>query len=90
MQMGTRWPVFGEAPAGLPEVVVHAVGAVEEELTALEIVTDTWRWTLTWLENKPEIELDDGTTIRYNPDEDSATITQPGPSVPDPFDDDDD
>ena len=27
-----------------------------------------WRWTLTWLEGRPVVELDDGTTIRVAPD----------------------
>lgn len=76
MQLGTRWPVGGEAPSGLPHVVEIAVQAVEEELGAVNEETDTWRWTLTWLEGKPIIELDDGTVIRYNAGEDSATITQ--------------
>ncbi|KQV07802.1 hypothetical protein ASC63_11460 [Leifsonia sp. Root112D2] len=88
MQMGTRWPVGGEIPTSLPEVVTLAVHAVEEELEALDTNTSAWRWTLTWLERKPVIELDDGTIIRYNPNEDTATITQPGESVPDPFDED--
>jgi hypothetical protein len=39
--------------------------------------TDTanWRWTLTWLEGKPVVELDDGTVIRVAPDG-SARITR--------------
>lgn len=85
MQLGTRWPVGGSVPDGLPEVVVAAVEAVEEELAAVDADTATWRWTLTWLERLPVIELDDGTIIRYNPAEDSATITQPEP-VSDEFD----
>ncbi|SDK72295.1 hypothetical protein SAMN05216282_11170 [Cryobacterium psychrotolerans] len=77
MQLGTRWSVGAPVPAGLPHVVEIAVKAVEEELVAVGEETGTWRWTLTWLESKPVIELDDGTVIRYNPGEDSATITQP-------------
>lgn len=87
MQLGTRWPVAGEMPAALPEVVRSAVRAAEEELTAVGTDASTWRWTLTWLERLPVIELDDGTVIRYNPTEDSATITQPG-TQPDEFDED--
>jgi hypothetical protein len=87
MQLGTRWPVGGVVPTGLPEVVVAAVHAAEEELSAVDADTSTWRWTLTWLERSPVIELDDGTVIRYNPAEDSATITQSG-AVPDEFDED--
>ena len=80
MQMGTRWAVGESMPDGLPEVVLYAVRAAEEELVSAGTDTGTMRWTLTWLESKPVIELDDGTVIRYNSTEDSATIT--GPSVP--------
>ncbi|HEY5224544.1 MAG TPA: hypothetical protein VIJ18_16035 [Microbacteriaceae bacterium] len=86
MQLGTRWAVGTPPPENLPEVVRYAVAAVEEELDALDAATDTWRWTLTWLENNPEIELDDGTRIQYNRAEDSATITQPAEGLPDAFD----
>lgn len=83
MQLGTRWPVGGTVPSGLPHVVEIAVTAVEEELDAVGEDTSAWRWTLTWLEGKPVIELDDGTVIRYNAGEDSATITQPVESAGD-------
>jgi hypothetical protein len=85
MQLGTRWTFGGTVPTGLPHVVEIAIGAVEEDLTALSVDTSTWRWTLTWLEAKPVLELDDGTIIRFNPVDDSATITQPSTA-----DDDDD
>ena len=86
MQLGTRWAVGGDSPSALPEVVGYAVQTVEEELVATDVDTATWRWTLTWLEGKPVVELDDGTTIRYNATEDSATITQPVAQDPDEFD----
>lgn len=79
MQLGTRWAVGAEPPAGLPEVVTLAVRAVEEELEALDVETTLWRWTLSWLESRPVIELDDGTLIHYNVAADTATITQPDP-----------
>jgi hypothetical protein len=87
MQLGTRWPVGGTAPAELPEVVLLAVKTVEGDVAALATDTSQWRWTLTWLERKPVVELDDGTVIRYDPIEDAATITIPGESTDDPFDD---
>ncbi|HYI34954.1 MAG TPA: hypothetical protein VEX88_15960 [Glaciibacter sp.] len=86
MQMGTRWAVGASMPDGLPEVVQYAVQSVEEDLRTAGTDAGAMRWTLTWLESKPVIELDDGTVIRYNPTEDSATIT--GPSLP--VDDEDD
>ena len=76
MQLGTRWSVGDAPPAGLPEVVVEAVRAVEDELRAEDVDTHGWRWTLTWLERLPIIELDDGTVVTYNPVEDTATIRQ--------------
>lgn len=66
MQLGTRWNVGEEPPSRLPENVVAAIAQVERELDG--IPTDGWRWTLTWLEGRPVVELDDGTTIRVNAD----------------------
>ena len=65
MQLGTRWTVGGEPPARLPDAVVAAVREVETELG--DVDTSAWRWTLTWLEGRPVVELDDGTTLRYDP-----------------------
>lgn len=87
MQLGTRWAIGTTPPGGLPEVVGIALGAVEDDLQAAAADTAEWRWTLTWLEAKPVIELDDGTIIRYNDAEDSASITMP--SVASGDDDDD-
>jgi hypothetical protein len=75
MQLGTRWPVGAPAPDSLPEVVRAAVKAVEEELDADGVDASTWRWTLTWLERRPVVELDDGTVIRYNAGTETATVT---------------
>ncbi|MCU1412837.1 MAG: hypothetical protein JWN80_177 [Microbacteriaceae bacterium] len=72
MQLGTRWPVDGETPPRLPDSVVAAVRDVETEL--MDTDTTNWRWTLTWLEGKPVVELDDGTVIRVAPDG-SAVVT---------------
>ena len=85
MQLGTRWALGATPPSGLPQVVEIAVRAVEEDLNGVDTDTDTsnWKWTLTWLESKPVIELDDGTVIRYSPADDSATITQPAIEVED-------
>jgi hypothetical protein len=45
--------------------MVAAIAEVEAELADAD--TATWRWTLTWLEGRPVVELDDGTTLRYDP-----------------------
>ncbi|MFC4242865.1 hypothetical protein ACFOYW_05735 [Gryllotalpicola reticulitermitis] len=75
MRLGTRWPVGSAVPPSLPGVVRSAIKAVEEELAADGVDADTWRWTLTWLEGAPVVELDDGTVIRYSTQSDTATVT---------------
>ena len=64
MQMGTRWAVGAEAPARLPQLVIDAVTSIEADLEGID--TSQLRWTLTWLEGNPVVELDDGTVIRYS------------------------
>ena len=64
MQLGTRWLAHSPAPQQLDIAVKSAVAEVERELTALKQDTSTWFWTLTYLENRPVVQLDDGTTIR--------------------------
>ena len=64
MQMGKRWAVGAETPARLPQLVVDAVKSIEAELEGID--TSLLRWTLTWLEGNPVVELDDGTVIRYS------------------------
>jgi hypothetical protein len=76
VQLGTRWPVGGTIPARLPPVIAAAVRSVEEELDALDVDASIWRWTLTYLEGRPVVELDDGTLIVYSREQDQATVTQ--------------
>ncbi len=45
--------------------MVAAIAAVEIDLAGVD--TTGWRWTLTWLEGRPVVELDDGTTLRLDP-----------------------
>jgi hypothetical protein len=75
MQLGTRWSVGAELPSRLPDAVSAAVREVEVELAGLD--TSQWRWTLTWLEGRPVVELDDGTTIRYDPQSGTASTSAP-------------
>lgn len=72
MQLGTRWSVGATPPDRVPPAVVDAIASVEAGLAQLD--TSAWRWTLTWLENKPVVELDDGTVIRF--DGRDATISR--------------
>ena len=64
MQLGTRWPAHTPAPHNLDQSVKDAVAGVERELATLPQDTSNWYWTLTYLENRPVVQLDDGTTIR--------------------------
>lgn len=74
MQLGTRWSVGAQPPATLPGTVADAVQQVESELAGID--TNTWRWTLTWLEGRPVVELDDGTVIRLRADG-TVTVSDP-------------
>ena len=77
MQLGTRWAVGDEPPSRLPEVMVGAIADVESELSGLDGVDSAgWRWTLTWLEGRPVVELDDGTTLTYEPLTETVTREQ--------------
>jgi hypothetical protein len=51
-----------------------SVRAVEEELQAAGQDVDGWGWTLTYLEGRPIVDLDDGTRIRLV-EGDAALIT---------------
>lgn len=74
MQLGTRWSVGDTPPATLPAAVLTAIAASEAELIGVE--TASWRWTLTWLEGKPVVQLDDGTTLRFDPATNEVTVTE--------------
>ena len=73
MQIGTRWKVGAEPPSRLPDAVKEAIARTESEVRHLD--TERWRWTLTWLENRPVVELDDGATIRMGQDG-TVTVTR--------------
>ncbi|MDH6422710.1 hypothetical protein M2120_000449 [Aurantimicrobium minutum] len=77
MQLGTRWRAHSPAPSSLSQDVVSHILEVEKDLQGLTQDTTTWFWTLTYLENRPVVQLDDGTTIRVSPDGE-ITISQEG------------
>ncbi len=63
MQIGTRWKVHTTPPASLPPEYLAAIAEQEAELRPLKVDTSNWHWTLTYLESRPVVVLDDGTTI---------------------------
>ena len=71
MQLGTRWTVGAVPPARLSDDVRDAIENVEVELSDIPGARE-WRWTLTWLESRPVVELDDGSVIRERAD---GTVT---------------
>jgi hypothetical protein len=76
MQLGRRWNVGAEAPGQLPETMIVAVRGVEDELAQESVDTAGWGWTLTFLEGKPMVALDDGTAIHLD-DAGRAQVTNP-------------
>lgn len=77
MQLGTRWKAHTPAPSSVDPLVLEAISDVESELSTLTQDTSNWHWTLTYLENRPVVQLDDGTTIRVSPSGE-VTITEEG------------
>ena len=59
MRLGTRWSFGDEPPASVPAELRPLIAGAESR------VTDGAgrHWTLTWLEGRPIVELDDGTRI---------------------------
>ena len=68
MQLGTRWKAHTPAPSSVETLVLEAISDVERELLNLTQDTTNWYWTLTYLESRPVVQLDDGTTIRVRED----------------------
>ena len=66
MQLGKRWPAHTPEPENLPDEVKATINTVEQELQELPDDTSAWYWTLTYLENRPVVQLDDGTTIKID------------------------
>lgn len=79
MQLGTRWALGATPPAALPDAVLAAIRDTEAEVREWAATSpgrdaSDWRWTLTWLEGSPVVELDDGTRIRYSAASDTAVV----------------
>jgi hypothetical protein len=61
MQLGGRFSI-GDNPRGVSENVLAQLRLVEATLSDEE--KKTLRWTMTWLENRPILELDNGEVVR--------------------------
>ena len=61
MQLGSRFSI-GQTPRSIPSDLAERIQQVEDALTEDERAT--LRWTLTWLENRPVVELDNGVVLR--------------------------
>lgn len=68
MQLGTRWDAGAEPPARLPDSVLALIAEAEAALPAPAPGVRPPRWTLTWLEGRPQLELDTGTAITVGHD----------------------
>ena len=77
MQIGTRWPVGGQAPVTLDPGIADAITGVEDQLKHQEEDVAGWFWTLTYLEGKQRAELTDGTVVAPGADG-IVTVTMPG------------
>jgi hypothetical protein len=75
IQLGTRWLVGDEPPSRLPQVVIDAILEIEGDLAEGGVDASDWSWTLTWLEGRPVVELDDETIVEHDADADAAVIT---------------
>lgn len=60
MRLGTRWEFGAEPPASVPADLRPRIVAAE---AAHPGPVAGRHWTLTWLEGRPIVELDDGTRV---------------------------
>ena len=60
MQLGTRWSVGDAPPTSLTDEHIARIRASEAELPTED---RSLRWTLTWLEGRPVVELDNGLIV---------------------------
>jgi hypothetical protein len=72
MQLGTRWTAGAEPPAGLPASIRAQIAAVEAVIPADQLGQPAPRWTLTWLEGRPIVELDTGVIVSLDEDGDAV------------------
>ncbi|MGO2659451.1 hypothetical protein [Mycetocola reblochoni] len=74
MQIGTRWRVGAPIPVRLDERYLAEVDAAEDRLRRRVDDADSYVWTLSWLEGRAVLELEDGTVVSSTPQGDVVTI----------------
>lgn len=62
MMVGGRFAVGAQPPRGVPEGLIEQIREVESTLSSEEKANK--RWTLTWLEGRAVVALDDGPILR--------------------------
>ena len=60
MRVGSRFSI-GATPKGLPVTLVAEMARVEKNLSPIQ--RESLRWTLTWLEDRPILTLDNGIVL---------------------------
>jgi hypothetical protein len=70
MMVGSRFLVGADIPSSIPHSLHAEIRQVEDGLT--DDQRATLRWTLTWLEGRPIVTLDNGTQVGSagHPDDD--------------------
>lgn len=61
MMLGSRFSVGAPIPAAIPTPLHNEIRAIEAGLDESE--ASTLRWTLTWLEGRPVMTLDNGIQV---------------------------
>lgn len=65
MMVGSRFSVGSDIPRSIPASLHPEIRQIEEALTDDE--RKTLRWTLTWLEGRPIVTLDNGVEVGKDP-----------------------
>ena len=65
MMVGSRFSVGSDIPKAIPSDVCDQIRSVEATLTSDE--RHNLRWTLTWLEGRAVVTLDNGVVVTSTP-----------------------
>jgi hypothetical protein len=65
MMVGSRFSIGADIPRGIPEPLHAEIRAIEKTLGEEE--KKSLRWTLTWLEGRPIVTLDNGIQVGQDP-----------------------